>query len=70
MGDEYHYLFVCPFFDEERKQYLPVSPNHPDVIHIISLFNNNENSQLSRLANFVELIMTIFKHRYEWEDGV
>ena len=62
VGDEYHYLFVCPFFDDERKIYLSAVPSNPDVFFIRDLFNPEDVKQLINLSKFVRLIMTIFEH--------
>ena len=70
IGDEYHYLFVCPFFNDERNQYLPTVPIQPDVFHLITLFNNYDVDFLNRFTKFVQLIMTIFDHHEEWEEGI
>ena len=70
MGDEFHYLFICPFFEDERKQCLNIVPTYPDLFYTHNLFNSRDISQLSKLANFVDLIMKIFQHRNEWENGL
>ena len=70
IGDEYHYLFRCPFFNDERKKYLPDIPSHPDVYHMIQLFDNNEANHVCKLSIFIKLIMAIFEHRDEWELGL
>ena len=69
VGDEFHYLYICPFFDEERKRYLGVLPVHIDIHHMHALFNSKDIIQLSKLSNFVDLIMNIFLHREQWENG-
>ena len=69
IGDEYHYLFICPFFVDERREYLPEIPSHPDVHHMILLFDNNETDKLRSLSYFIKLVMAIFDHRDEWEVG-
>ena len=70
VGDEFHYLFKCPFFEDDRKKYLDPVPNHPDLFHASSLFNSGDRTILRKLADFVDLIMKIFEHRDEWEDGI
>ena len=69
LGDEYHYLFVCPFFEEDRRRFLTI-PEHPDIFHAITLFNSDDNKLSIKLSLFVDLIMKIFEHRNEWEDGI
>ena len=70
IGDEYHYLFICPFFNDERNDYLIDVPSQPDVHHLIALFVNPDEAFLKRLTSFMRLIMTIFDHRNDWEDGL
>ena len=68
--DEYHYLFVCPFFSDERNMYLGEVPPLPQVYQLTEIFKEPENNFLTRLSKFARLIMTIFDHRDEWENGI
>ncbi|XP_071508531.1 uncharacterized protein [Diadema antillarum] len=61
-GDEFHYVFVCPFFEKERQLYLS---NHylvkrPCSLHMSRLFSCSHLGQLKRLVLFVRLIMSYF----------
>ena len=70
IGDELHYLFVCPFFIEERKRYLERTPDQINDHYVHALFNSTDIAQVSKLASFVDLIMNIFYHREKWENGI
>ena len=62
LGDEFHYVLVCPFFNDRRKHYLPVKYwKHPNVIKFQSLFCNTNYTLLSKLTYFVKDIMNEFK---------
>jgi len=62
LGDEFHYVLVCPFFNDMRKHYLPVKYwKHPNVIKFQSLFCNTNYTLLSKLTYFVKDIMNEFK---------
>ena len=58
IGDEFHYLFKCPIFASERKQYLkPYFRIRPNTIKLEQLFNTKNVKQLSNLAKLCKLIM-------------
>ena len=70
VGDELHYLYKCPFFVEERQKYIDYTFDQIDIFHAKAMFNSIEPTLLNRLANFVDLIMSIFYHREQWEYGI
>ena len=58
--DEFHVLFICKYFDPQRKIYL--KSNHyvkPSTLKMYTLFNSN-GKQLSNLAKFVRFIISKF----------
>tara|TARA_B110000196_G_scaffold86649_1_gene75141 strand:- start:271 stop:3555 length:3285 start_codon:yes stop_codon:yes gene_type:complete len=58
--DEYHVLFVCKFFVEQRKKYLKkYFYNRPNTLKMHALFNSNPK-QLSQLVKFIKLILSNF----------
>ena len=58
--DEFHVLFVCKHFEEQRKKYLKkYFYNRPNTLKMFSLFNSSFK-QLSQLAKFIRYIMTQF----------
>ena len=61
IGDEYHYLFSCDFFKNERnlylKQYFYVNLN---ICKYRELFTSNSETTLIKLSNFVGIIMQKF----------
>ena len=70
VGDELHYLFTCPFFKDERSEYIEFIPERPEHHHAIALFNSNNLPNLIKLASFVDIIMQIFYHKSKWENGI
>jgi hypothetical protein len=58
LGDEFHFLFVCPYFTNERKQllhnYYFIRPN---TIKYQQLFASAKKSTLLKLFKFTKLIM-------------
>ena len=55
LGDEFHALFICPFYNQVRNKYLkqcnqskPVS-----VFTLFALFNNCNDDDLAKLAEYV-----------------
>ena len=68
IGDEFHYLFNCSFFDEERKKYIPEEIlQDPNESSLDKLFASENINSLINLANFVDLIMKIYEHQNEWD---
>ena len=71
-GDEFHYIFVCPYFQRERCLYLPkrlCKTRLPSALHMTELFNSRCVSQLKNLARFTRLIMLQFTIKTEKEDS-
>ena len=62
VGDEYHAVFICKKFEEQRKKYLKkyfiVKPN---TYKMFLLFNSNNLKQISNLAKFTKYIMSQFQ---------
>ncbi len=62
VGDEFHYLFKCSFFDNDRRIYID---NHyltcPNVLDMKQLLNSNDKDVLEKLSRFVSLIMKQLK---------
>ena len=58
--DEFHVLFICPYFAEHRKKYLKRSYfSKPSTLKMYTLFHSH-GKQLINLAKFVKIIMTKF----------
>ena len=56
IGDEFHYLFCCQFFSNERKQYLPpYFQRRPNAIKFAELFKLSK-TKLLKVAHFIDLI--------------
>ena len=64
IGDEFHYLFNCPFFREDRVRYIKrffyISPN---MYKMTQLFNYVSNKEMFNLAKFIYIIITHFRNR-------
>ena len=54
IGDEFHYIFCCPFFDNKRKETLPKTViKKPNSISFSTLLNGNDRNQLLKLKHFL-----------------
>ena len=63
LGDEFHFLFICPLFTTLRSQYLPkYYYNKPNVLKFKQLFCSKNKARLVKLAIFVKHIMLYFKN--------
>ena len=61
IGDEFHYLFTCPFFEVQRKLYIKkYYYNRPNTLKMQQLFESKNLKQLSDVAKFSRLIMFKF----------
>ena len=61
IGDEYHYLFICPFFKSSRDKYIPNKCiRNPSVLKFCEIMNGKNTSLLSRIAKFAGLICKHF----------
>ena len=61
VGDEFHYLFLCPYFSEIRNKYLDkYYLTHPNIIKFDELFNSTDKITLVRLAAFCKVIIKAF----------
>ena len=63
IGDEFHYLFKCSYFNEHRckfvKRYYYI---HPNMHKMTQLFNDTNDKELINLAKFINIIITHFKN--------
>ena len=62
IGDEYHYLIVCPMFQEARvkflKKYFYVKPS---VFKFLQLINSEQRKELVNLSKFLKILFSVFK---------
>ena len=62
IGDEYHYVMICPVFEEIRDLYLaPYYKIRPSVHKFISLMQCDNKKQLFRLARFIKEILNVIQ---------
>ncbi|MEW8548531.1 MAG: reverse transcriptase family protein [Candidatus Thiodiazotropha sp.] len=62
IGDEFHYLLICPYFNDERKksinQYFFKRPN---ILKFSELLNMKNETKLIKLSSFMRHIMNVLK---------
>ena len=62
IGDEFHYIFNCKFFSNERSKFLPAEIcKDRNVISFANLFSSEDRYILTGLAKFCKIVMSIFK---------
>jgi hypothetical protein len=62
IGDEFHYLFTCPFFILNRKRYLSsYFYRQPNILKFRELFTSGRLQTLKKLSLFVRDIIRHFK---------
>ncbi len=62
LGDEFHYLFNCPYFSQERKRYISKDCyTSPNTYKFDAIMNSTEKQTLVKLALFMKVIISKFK---------
>ena len=57
VGDEFHYIFVCPFFQQKRNELLPQTYiQRPNVSTFEQLINTDDKYVLLKLKHFICII--------------
>ena len=60
-GDEYHYILLCPFFKQSRKQFLKLYYYvRPCIFKFEQLFGSSNRTTQCRLAKLIRLIIEQF----------
>ena len=58
LGDEFHFIFVCPFFNNYRKDFIkPYFYRRPNTIKFKDLFTSKKKKIQQNLSKFVRIIM-------------
>ena len=61
IGDEFHYIFICPKFKNERKRFLRKYYHYkPNALKLNLLCTTNNKRELAKLATFAKIIMGNF----------
>ena len=62
LGDEYHYLFQCSFFNNERRKLLPhIHITNPNTLKFHDLLNSEDYDVIFKLAKFCKIILSVVK---------
>ena len=62
IGDEFHYIFQCPAFHQERSAHIdPKFTKKTNILHMESLFKTKDTQTCSNLARFCSTIMNNFR---------
>lgn len=63
IGDEFHYIMKCTFFNEQRNKYIkPYYTRNINVIKFGELMNHKNKTVVKNLCSFIEIIMDKFKN--------
>ena len=63
IADEFHYLLKCQFFNHPRTQFLhSYYYTRPNTYKFKDLMQSQRISTLKKIANFINIIMNVFKH--------
>ena len=62
LGDEFHFLFICPRFNEARKKYIKkVLVQSRSALSFFNLMNVKSTVQLANLCKYFQILMNAFK---------
>ena len=62
IGDEYHYIMICKFFETDRRNLIPhYYWRNPNTTMFELLFSTENRNILIRLSKFISLILAKFK---------
>ena len=60
VGDEFHYVLVCPAFDFYRSKYIDNPHNYqPNIISFQNLFTSTNKHTLEKLSRFIKVILYV-----------
>ena len=58
LGDEFHFLLVCKYFQEHRKRYInKFYYDRPNILKYRELMNKTNASELKKLCKFVDILL-------------
>ena len=58
LGDEFHFLLVCKYFQEDRKRYInKFYYERPNILKYRELMNKTNVSELEKLCKFVDILL-------------
>ena len=62
VGDEYHYLLQCPYFNTQRQLYIkPYYIRRPNMVKFCELNRSNNTSVTTKLSKFIKIIINTFR---------
>ena len=62
IGDEYHYVMICPAFRDLREIYIPkYYKNRPSVLKFTLLMSSDKKKVIFNLAKFAKVILELFQ---------
>ena len=62
IGDEFHYLFNCTFFANQRARYIkPYYYIQPNMLKMTQLFESSDFNEMLNLAKYADVIVKQFK---------
>ena len=65
IGDEFHYLLICPYFADDRKLFLkPYFYLRPNILKFKDLLQTTNKTILFKLSQFVKTISNTFNSHY------
>ena len=60
--DEYHYLFICDYFKDERSMFIQgYFYKKPSVDQFSTLMSTASNKKITKLSKFAKIIMNNIK---------
>ena len=61
IGDNFHYLLTCPFFETQRKKFIDsYFYARPNIVKYKELLNITSEPKLKKLSSFMKILMSHF----------
>ena len=58
IGDEYHYLLICPHYNEQRRYLMkPFYYRRPNILKYNDLMNSRNKTEMRNLCRFIAIIL-------------
>ena len=66
---KYNIFYLVRFYEERHKFIgnFPVYLTYPDIHQVQKLLNPENSNDLKKITQFIDIIMTIFEHRNDWD---
>lgn len=67
LGDEFHYIFECTYFEDQRRLYIPKDlSKSQNILKFETLMKTDDVHTLFKLGKFCKILLNTFKEIFKW----